>query len=90
MLSIKLKLIFVGVCVCVALVVPAAKLEQPGCYSPGVHGFPHLRRGQSSTAEVHSQAWQVRRKQSMLPLGRMAHMCITHLLSIYPNEHRLN
>lgn len=48
--------------VCVALVVPAAKLEQPGCDSPGVHGFPHLRRGQSSAAEVHSQARQVGQK----------------------------
>lgn len=61
--SIKLNWIFVCVCgVCVALVVPAAKLEQPGCDSPGVHGFPHLRRGQSSAAEVHSQARQVGQK----------------------------
>lgn len=49
-------------CVCVALVVPAAELEQLGGYSPGVHGLPHLRWGQSAAAEVHPQAWQVRQK----------------------------
>lgn len=30
-------------CVCAALVIPAAELEQLGSYSPGVHGLPHLR-----------------------------------------------
>lgn len=52
---------FFFVCVCVALVVPAAELEQLGGYSPGVHGLPHLRWGESSAAEIHSQARQVRR-----------------------------
>lgn len=50
----------VCVYVCVALVIPAAELEQLGSYSPGVHGLPHLRWGQSSASKVHSQAWQVR------------------------------
>lgn len=46
--------------VCVALVITAAELEQLGSYSPGVHGFPHLRWGQSSATKVYPQAWQVR------------------------------
>lgn len=63
-------LLFSLSCVCVALVVPASKLEQLGSYSPRVHGLPHLRRGQSTTAEVHSQAWQVRKM----------HVCVcTHM-----------
>lgn len=46
--------------VCVALVVPAAQLEQLGSDSPWLHGLPHLRWGQSAATEVHPQAWQVR------------------------------
>lgn len=42
-----------------ALVVPAEELELPGRHPPGLHGLPDLRRGQSSSAEVHPQTWQV-------------------------------
>lgn len=51
-----------------ALVISAAELEQLGSYTSWVHGLPHLRWGQSSAAEVHPQAWQVR------PKGRETYM----------------
>lgn len=60
--SLSLSFLCMCVCVCVALVIPTAELEQLGSYSPGVHGLPHLRWGQSTAAEVHPQAWQVRQK----------------------------
>lgn len=42
-----------------AVVLPAEELELPGGDPPGLHGLPDLRRGQSSSAEVHPQTWQV-------------------------------
>lgn len=41
------------VSVSAAVVVPAEELELPGRHPPRLHGLPHLRRGQSSSAEVH-------------------------------------
>lgn len=44
---------------CVAVVVSFEELEQSGGHASWLHGLPHLRRGQGSTAQVHPQTWQV-------------------------------
>lgn len=44
-----------------AMVNTFEELDVPGSDAPGVHGLPHLRRGEGAASGIQWQIWQVKR-----------------------------